>query len=291
MQHSIIGRNRQAHIHQLQADQIRSEIADELRQFIIDEDIQFVPPNIVIHLQTPKLQQDILSEPTLQTQNFVLDFKAWSRENELAQIPWVKGIANKLLSVPFEFFTCLSYRFNNIKPNSITYTGTPADDSDIAIDPLTILPLPLPNITYGGKFLLTTEIIIPLKTQNNGIKFQVTRLSKMNTQKMIGPSYDLRAPDFSYLIITKLKDFYHKTRLDLCNCRNIVAQMARSLKQFSSKFSELIDTLCEAIQQFDYGDNNGRSTYFYNCSDWLQRILFNTNADSTIICDMISSAQ
>lgn len=48
-----------------------------------------MPPNFVIDLDSPDLQADVLSEPTLHTTNFELEMLSWCKEHELAQLPWI----------------------------------------------------------------------------------------------------------------------------------------------------------------------------------------------------------
>lgn len=69
------------------------EISDKFAQYTSKHDILYVPPNFVIYLNCPPVQKDMLSEPTIRTQNFELDVLPWSREHELAQLPWIIGIA------------------------------------------------------------------------------------------------------------------------------------------------------------------------------------------------------
>lgn len=90
-QFAVIARSRKVHTDQFRKIQIIREISDKFHQYISSHDISYVPPNFIIYLDSPHVQRDMLSEPTIRTQNFELDLLPWSREHELAQLPWIIG--------------------------------------------------------------------------------------------------------------------------------------------------------------------------------------------------------
>lgn len=171
--------------------------------------------------------------------------------------------------------------------------GIPGDSSEIPIDPLTILPLPSAPTSCTGIISFSNQITYSAITVTSPLNIAPlmsgTRILKDEFAKQFTTRYDLTAPDFSYLIITELQDFYSTRQHYVDCCRNTILSMVESLDQFSIKFTRLIDNLCYTIHKFQYGHSNSRGKYFYNLADWLQRILFNTNADSNLICDIADS--
>lgn len=105
---------------------------------------------------------------------------------------------------------------------------------------------------------------------------------------MIPTNYDLKAPDFSYLIITELKDFYYNKHALLMNCKTIAAQIASAFEQYSSDLSKEIQILHEAVQllRLDIGSNRGSPIFSF--VDELHAIAANVATGSANICEVMA---
>lgn len=65
---------------------------------------------------------------------------------------------------------------------------------------------------------------------------------------MMAINYDLKAPDFSYLMITELKEFYYNKHNLLSDCKNIVIQMVPVLQQYNSALINKVQNIQNAVQ-------------------------------------------
>lgn len=100
-QYSIIGRPRKQRSQQYRPEQVASEISQHLSLHGIYENISYLQPNLIISLNNPHQQRQILACSPVTTSDFVIDLLPWSREHEFAQMPWIIGIFLNLMYAPY----------------------------------------------------------------------------------------------------------------------------------------------------------------------------------------------
>jgi hypothetical protein len=92
LQYAVIGRlNIEHDTYGLNPQQVVQHIVDALYIYVDPSDIIHIPPNFIIHLDSPEAQATILDHPTLHTNYFQLQLLPWSKEHEWAQLPWIIG--------------------------------------------------------------------------------------------------------------------------------------------------------------------------------------------------------
>ncbi|XP_021321190.1 uncharacterized protein LOC110437175 isoform X2 [Sorghum bicolor] len=114
------------------------------------------------------------------------------------------------------------------------------DDLKINIDPLTILPVPSALRTHPGNQAL-----------------------KDNYASMIDTAYELKSPDYSYLLISELRDFYYQKFKILKICRYKTIQLQQMLQEFLQQFLNQATAIRTIIQVA--ANNSLDGTYIYIC--------------------------
>jgi len=64
---------------------------------------------------------------------------------------------------------------------------------------------------------------------------------------MIGINYDLRAPDYSYLVIVELKDFYYQKFAAFRSCKGKTIHLLTQLQQYLEEFKDKATTISNTI--------------------------------------------
>jgi hypothetical protein len=69
-------------------------------------------------------------------------------------------------------------------------------------------------------------------------------------------SYDLKAPDFSYLMIAEIKDYYHSKHNTLNTCRSMAAQITFQVEQYTEQFTSQAQIICNIIDSLETSNIN-----------------------------------
>lgn len=173
-QYSVIARP--INTHRIQVKQISREIAAtmayHLGAYITTSDISYRAPNFIIHLNNAHLQRQAVSSPILRATSFSFQMVPWSREHDLAQLPWITGLI-------IEWYNVLLSNFSQsilYIPLTLVYnchTERPPKCLQINIDPLKILPLLSQIQTHAGNkclhhlFFLSTYLAPQIKYDAN----------------------------------------------------------------------------------------------------------------------------
>lgn len=90
-QYSIIGRIRVTSSNPPAPFTVMARLAQLLHPHIRITDIDYISPNYVIVLHQAEVQTQLLSEPTIHTEEFDLDMIPWNNDHELNLLPWIPG--------------------------------------------------------------------------------------------------------------------------------------------------------------------------------------------------------
>lgn len=83
---------------------------------------------------------------------------------------------------------------------------------------------------------------------------------------VIPKGYDLRAPDYSYLMITELKSFYYQKYTIFTKCRQIASEISRRLHAFYVAVQEHVSTICTYIQSLQAGISSDLLSHLHGFS-------------------------
>lgn len=92
--YTIVTRPRRTQTYQFDIQKICREMAEHLAMSGEQvRGIEYVAPNFIVEPYDPHQQTRILAASPLRTTNFELDLLPWSREHEMAQLPWIIGMS------------------------------------------------------------------------------------------------------------------------------------------------------------------------------------------------------
>lgn len=114
-----------------------------------------------------------------------------------------------------------------------------------------------------------------------------THVLKDNYVAALGIDYDLKAPDFSYLAIAEIKEFYYNRHIILDNCKKIVAQMVPVIQAFNSDLIREIQTIHNAVHLLQNSIVDDQLTRMHAFASDLQTITSNATSDSTSVYELI----
>jgi glutathionyl-hydroquinone reductase len=84
------------------------------------------------------------------------------------------------------------------------------------------------------------------------------QILKDNYASMLGLNYELRAPDYSYMVITEIQDFYYQKfkKYEMCKRKTIKAM--QTLRQFLQHFHQQATAIQSTIQNLVHGSTEAR---------------------------------
>ncbi|XP_021306014.1 uncharacterized protein LOC110431324 isoform X3 [Sorghum bicolor] len=142
------------------------------------------------------------------------------------------------------------------------------DGLKICIDPLTILPVPSQSTIQPG-----------------------TKALKDSYASMISGGYELKAPDYSYLMISELRDFYYE-KFDIFKaCKHKTIQVQQQLQDCLDQYLNQGTTICNAIQATANSTMDDRYRYLSDFAGHLNRAATHAYINHSIIGGHINLVQ
>lgn len=112
-------------------------------------------------------------------------------------------------------------------------------------------------------------------------------LATGNHAAIIRQHHEFRTPDFSYLMITDLREYYYNKHNLLSISRSIVTQMASLLQHYSANIASEIQATFSAIQRLESTTAHHEWNNVINLATEFQTIISNAANESINTSDLI----
>lgn len=106
----------------------------------------------------------------------------------------------------------------------------------------------------------------------------------------LGCDYDLRSPDFSYLMINELKDYYSTKRSLISTCRETAFKMGAAITNFYPELHKKVNALYSRIQLHRTTTTDSNFIYICDSADHMKRVAQSTSTHLAEINSLIHLA-